>query len=185
MPRPWTCSYGPRKRVRAEPMGSAFFKEGSRTSGAFFASLFGCLFRRNRRPLMPIDGWYFAILRQASLLWFEVRYLSSTQQVRSALSGLSGPAFSSLEGCCSIRLSYGDKAGNDRWSGREDSNLRPPAPKAGALPDCATPRHGSHTTAAAPDGIPSPTALARSILRAGSEVSHCLAVGRSSRNSKT
>ena len=26
------------------------------------------------------------------------------------------------------------------WSGREDSNLRPPAPKAGALPGCATPR---------------------------------------------
>src|SRR6185437_13028367 len=27
------------------------------------------------------------------------------------------------------------------WSGREDLNLRPPAPKAGALPGCATPRH--------------------------------------------
>ncbi len=27
-----------------------------------------------------------------------------------------------------------------RWSGREDSNLRHPAPKAGALPGCATPR---------------------------------------------
>ena len=26
------------------------------------------------------------------------------------------------------------------WSGRQDSNLRHPAPKAGALPDCATPR---------------------------------------------
>ena len=26
------------------------------------------------------------------------------------------------------------------WSGREDLNLRPPAPKAGALPGCATPR---------------------------------------------
>ena len=26
------------------------------------------------------------------------------------------------------------------WSGRKDSNLRPPAPKAGALPDCAMPR---------------------------------------------
>ncbi len=26
------------------------------------------------------------------------------------------------------------------WSGRPDSNRRPPAPKAGALPDCATPR---------------------------------------------
>ena len=28
------------------------------------------------------------------------------------------------------------------WSGREDLNLRPPAPKAGALPGCATPRRG-------------------------------------------
>src|SRR5690554_3257633 len=27
------------------------------------------------------------------------------------------------------------------WSGRRDSNSRPPAPKAGALPSCATPRH--------------------------------------------
>jgi hypothetical protein len=27
-----------------------------------------------------------------------------------------------------------------RWSGRVDSNHRPPAPKAGALPGCATPR---------------------------------------------
>ena len=25
-------------------------------------------------------------------------------------------------------------------SGRQDSNLRPPGPKPGALPDCATPR---------------------------------------------
>ena len=27
-----------------------------------------------------------------------------------------------------------------KWSGRLDSNQRPPAPKAGALPGCATPR---------------------------------------------
>jgi hypothetical protein len=27
------------------------------------------------------------------------------------------------------------------WSGREDLNLRLPAPKAGALPGCATPRY--------------------------------------------
>jgi hypothetical protein len=26
------------------------------------------------------------------------------------------------------------------WSGRQDSNLRPPGPKPGALPACATPR---------------------------------------------
>ena len=29
------------------------------------------------------------------------------------------------------------------WSRRQDSNLRPPAPKAGALPNCATPRNCS------------------------------------------
>ena len=28
-----------------------------------------------------------------------------------------------------------------QWSGRGDLNARPPAPKAGALPGCATPRH--------------------------------------------
>ena len=31
--------------------------------------------------------------------------------------------------------------GPARWSGRRDSNSGPPAPKAGALPSCATPRH--------------------------------------------
>ena len=28
----------------------------------------------------------------------------------------------------------------NKWSGRKDSNLRPPGPKPGALPGCATPR---------------------------------------------
>jgi hypothetical protein len=30
------------------------------------------------------------------------------------------------------------------WSGRPDLNRGPPAPKAGALPGCATPRHEVH-----------------------------------------
>ena len=34
--------------------------------------------------------------------------------------------------------------GSAVWSGREDLNLRHPAPKAGALPGCATPRRCSH-----------------------------------------
>ena len=34
------------------------------------------------------------------------------------------------------------------WSGREDLNLRPPAPKAGALPGCATPRPACRTSQA-------------------------------------
>ncbi len=45
------------------------------------------------------------------------------------------PLTHGLEGRCSVHLSY--------WrvlSGRADLNGRPPAPKAGALPGCATPR---------------------------------------------
>jgi hypothetical protein len=55
-------------------------------------------------------------------------------------SGLE-PLTYSLEGCCSIRLSYGRSSMNNNQkiknffflSGRQDSNLRPPAPKAGAI----------------------------------------------------
>src|SRR2546427_1748560 len=36
----------------------------------------------------------------------------------------------------------------EKWSGRLDSNQRPPAPKAGALPGCATPRPADHTSGA-------------------------------------
>src|SRR5690606_13784595 len=36
------------------------------------------------------------------------------------------------------------------WSGQQDSNLRPPAPKAGALPDCAMPRQRQPKTAYPP-----------------------------------
>lgn len=42
------------------------------------------------------------------------------------------------------------------WSGRLDSNQRPPAPHAGALPDCATARHalkGPHTYETPPHGV--------------------------------
>src|SRR6187401_2497101 len=60
------------------------------------------------------------------------------------------PATTGLEGRCSIQLSYGRTVRNGRlpytrlaligWSGQQDSNLRPSAPKADALPDCAMPR---------------------------------------------
>ena len=72
------------------------------------------------------------------------------------LEGIEPPTHG-LEGRCSIRLSYrrayltvarpsrrsggrADRAGWEGWSGRADLNGRPPAPKAGALPGCATPR---------------------------------------------
>lgn len=54
------------------------------------------------------------------------------------------PATIRLEGGCSIQLSYRRKIVkqlNDKancWSESKDSNLGPPGPKPGALPDCAT-----------------------------------------------
>ena len=52
------------------------------------------------------------------------------------------PATLGLEGRCSIQMSYGRivEFTMPKWSGWRDSNSRHPAPKAGALPDCATPR---------------------------------------------
>lgn len=37
-----------------------------------------------------------------------------------------------------LPLSYTRK---QKWSEQQDSNLRPPGPKPGALPNCAMPRH--------------------------------------------
>lgn len=38
-----------------------------------------------------------------------------------------------------LPLSYTRK--KKKWSEQQDSNLRPPGPKPGALPNCAMPRH--------------------------------------------
>jgi hypothetical protein len=54
------------------------------------------------------------------------------------------PLTHGLEGRCSFHLSYW------RESGRADLNGRPPAPKAGALPGCATPRAISINTRQSP-----------------------------------
>ena len=39
----------------------------------------------------------------------------------------------------------------NHWSGQQDSNLRPPAPKAGALPGGAMPRHVGFQGVSLPD----------------------------------
>jgi hypothetical protein len=59
-----------------------------------------------------------------------------------------------------------------KWSGRQDSNLRPSGPKPDALPGCATPRHGitgitmssrlatchlRHAKVVGPEGLEPPT----------------------------
>ena len=52
------------------------------------------------------------------------------------------PATHGLEGRCSIQLSYGRSANLrlQKWSVRQDLNLRPLVPKTSALPSCATHR---------------------------------------------
>src|SRR6187397_2867929 len=42
----------------------------------------------------------------------------------------------------------------DSWSGQQDSNLRPSAPKADALPDCAMPRATIHQNQTPPRPSP-------------------------------
>jgi hypothetical protein len=61
------------------------------------------------------------------------------------------PVTPSLEGWCSIRLSYGHfsirvRLPEKTWSGWRDLNSRHPGPKPGALPGYATPRKKRHYT---------------------------------------
>ena len=53
------------------------------------------------------------------------------------------------------------KAPAGPWSGRLDSNQRPPAPKAGALPGCATPRLWDSTALVRPSPRHGPKVVAR------------------------
>src|SRR5258705_10886401 len=57
--------------------------------------------------------------------------------------------------------------GAGTWSGRWDSNPRPRAPKARALPSCATPRGRHHTGAAGPpcEMAPAPAGPIRAVVQ--------------------
>ena len=68
-------------------------------------------------------------------------FYHSTRENLARPAGLE-PATLGLEGQCSIQLSYGRNVVQPArsWSGQTDSNRRPSAPKADALPDCAMPR---------------------------------------------
>ena len=73
-----------------------------------------------------------------------------------------------LEGRCSIHLSYGRRI---RQSGRSDLNRGPPAPKAGALPNCATPRREQEILTDRQSRVNPKTSVMSSLMGAH-EVSH-------------
>ena len=101
----------------------------------------------------PVSSVLPAIIRYGS-----TDTVSSTPPVpfpdEGSCATLASKLAMSAEGRCSIRLSYGRLETRSQcrrtpgratvtgknWSGQRDSNSRHPAPKAGALPDCAMPR---------------------------------------------
>jgi hypothetical protein len=93
----------------------------------------------------------YAVAQDGDAKVFKKYSRMKLQMKRDALAKLNRQANESGPGLAQQR---GRKSENDGtpieqlfwnqqkvWSGRGDSNARPPAPKAGALPGCATPRH--------------------------------------------
>jgi hypothetical protein len=78
-----------------------------------------------------------------------LRHQSLKKQLMACPTGIE-PVTPSLEGWCSIRLSYGHHSNrispqiSMNWSGWRDLNSRHPGPKPGALPGYATPRKGDN-----------------------------------------
>jgi hypothetical protein len=102
---------------------------------------------------LTIDG--LASVEPATELWMRRR--CSNSRIRPILCIFrrilpNGPTaqnevFEVLRRCRKRHTAYRNpfnvifqRAKFEEWSGREDSNLRPPGPEPGALPDCATPR---------------------------------------------
>ena len=113
------------------------------------------------------DEWVTQLLRQGDAKVFKKYSQMKLQMKREALAKLnrqaneSGPGFGTVQAQSETGFwhSFGTVEAKEKrkrwkrrsinsfginreiWSGRGDSNARPPAPKAGALPGCATPRH--------------------------------------------
>ena len=80
------------------------------------------------------------LANRAYLLYVSQDYSERTDLLRMLCSNFSVDAVSATP---AYRYPFDlifKRAKMEEWSGRLDSNQRPPAPEAGALPDCATPR---------------------------------------------
>jgi hypothetical protein len=90
-------------------------------------------------PLDPgaVTAWFLERLGRKSgaerimaLTWQQSSILEGVRRAPGDHRRRQGPSGAESRGA----------AGEGKWSGRADLNGRPPAPKAGALPGCATPR---------------------------------------------
>jgi hypothetical protein len=113
----------------------------------------------SKQPLVE-DDFLVALLFFAQLKilgrtprHIEFRDVPTVEQLQSvgpsgsgtmADAGKAGPPVVTIlarQFCKLAKLGFcGQRIKMRNWSGRLDSNQRPPAPEAGALPDCATPR---------------------------------------------
>lgn len=82
----------------------------------------------------------FELANKAYLLYVSQDSTERAKLLRMICSNFSVDAVSAVP---TYRYPFNlifERAKMEKWSGREDSNLRPPGPEPGALPDCATPR---------------------------------------------
>ena len=70
--------------------------------------------------------------RDAYYCWFDGIWVAGAGGIEPPNAGIK------IRCLTAWRRPNGTQGGTKNWSEREDSNLRPPAPEAGALPDCAT-----------------------------------------------
>jgi hypothetical protein len=106
---------------------------------------------------LPVATMWFQA--DAALVCMLRTWLRRRVPARLSLAGLS-PGWSSVVCCGQIGL-LSNPYPTEAWvetlksqSGRQDSNLRPSAPKAPALPSCATPRFlGAYPSPLRPAGV--------------------------------
>ena len=82
----------------------------------------------------------FELANKAYSLYFSQENAERAKLLRMVCSNFSVSATSVMPSYTYPFETIFKRAQMNEWSGREDSNLRPPGPEPGALPDCATPR---------------------------------------------
>ena len=171
------------------------FEESNRESVAVIAARKAATIsaRQQREPRLVLAGSAASVPRPGLSAKISLNPALLAEARPTNAAGASPPGVPGRDRTCDPQLRRlllyptelrGRKGGRENWSGREDSNLRPPAPKAGALPDCATPRRGTPHNSVAADAIPSDRLRAIDAARPAAPLPTVWPSARSSMNSK-